>query len=280
MLSEKELQQKNRSFNELTAKEWTSYSASVIKGLSSPRNSHCLNHGATFPQKLSDRLITCYSKPNDTVLDIFLGTGTTLASCVELNRQGIGIELTDRFYDVANEYLSETYPNGNYSIIKGDCEDQLLQLQKESVQLVVTSPPYADLIHKVVKDRQTTHKNSVYSTENGATTNVYSENPNDLGNMPLQEYREKIQKIMNNLYPVLKKGGYNVWIVQDFRDTKNKMPYIDLHTIVADCGKKAGFTYHDLIVWDRNDYRKLVCIGYPSVFYSNINHAFIVVMRK
>ena len=40
------------------------------------------------------------------------------------------------------------------------------------------------------------------------------------------------------------------------------------------------FKLHDLIVWDQNEQRSLVLLGYPSVFYTNQNCSFIVVMRK
>ena len=41
-----------------------------------------------------------------------------------------------------------------------------------------------------------------------------------------------------------------------------------------------GFLYHDLIVWDQNDQRSLVLLGYPTVFYVNQNHSYLVVLRK
>lgn len=144
----------------------------------------------------------------------------------------------------------------------------------------VTSPPYADLIHKVVEDRTLRHKNSAFVSDNNATTNLYSDDERDLGNMPMDVYIKKVEFIMRELYRVTKPGGYNVWVVKDFRDTKNKIPYVDLHSKIVDAGQKAGFKYHDLIIWDQNQHRKLVLLGYPSVFYVNQNHSFIVVLRK
>ncbi len=85
---------------------------------------------------------------------------------------------------------------------------------------------------------------------------------------------------MQELFRITKKGGYNAWVVKDFRDTKNKIPYVDLHSKIAMAGEKAGFKYHDLIIWDQNQHRKLVLLGYPSVFYVNQNHSYIVILRK
>ena len=100
---EKEAQQRARSFNGLSATEWASLSSSVWNDVSSVRAKKHLEHGATYPEKLCDRLIAMYSKIGDTVLDPFLGTGTTVISAIKNKRNGIGIELTERFFSVAAE---------------------------------------------------------------------------------------------------------------------------------------------------------------------------------
>ena len=47
---------------------------------------------------------------------------------------------------------------------------------------------------------------------------------------------------------------------------KNGIPYIPFHSDLAMLGEQVGFKYHDLIVWDQNEQRSLVLLGYPSVF--------------
>lgn len=284
--------QRSKTFNGLCATEWASLSSSVWNDVSSTREKKHLAHGATYPEKLCDRLITMYSKKGDVVLDPFLGTGTTVVSAIKNGRKGIGIELTDRFFSVAEQSINDVtdfsqismFDNGHifedFKIIQGDCSEKLSELEPESIQLTVTSPPYADLIHKVVEDREKHHKNSRFVTENNARTNIYSNDDRDLGNMGIETYIEKVEIIMKKLFKVTKPGGYNAWVVKDFRDTKNGIPYIDLHSKIAAAGEKAGFKYHDLIIWDQNRHRKLVLLGYPSVFYVNQNHSYIVIMRK
>lgn len=290
--SEKIAQQREKTFNGLSATEWASLSSSVWNDVSSVRAKKHLDHGATYPEKLCDRLIAMYSRVGDTVLDPFLGTGTTVVSAIKNNRHGIGIELTDRFFAVASESIESLVSStqlkmfdspeqyGTYQLIQGDCSMMLREIPDESVQITITSPPYADLIHKVVEDRTKAHKKSRFVTENNATTNVYSDDDRDLGNMPMEQYLEQVEKIMVELYRSTKKGGYNAWVVKDFRDTKNGIPYVDLHSKIAAAGEKAGFLYHDLIIWDQNAHRKLVLLGYPSTFYVNQNHSYIVIMRK
>lgn len=285
-------EQRAKSFNGLSAREWASLSSSVWNDVSSTRSKKHLDHGATYPEKLCKRIISMYSREGDWVLDPFLGTGTTVISAVKNKRNGIGIELTDRFYSVAYESITSIVnptqltmfdnesQQGEYNLFKGDCLEILKSFDAETIQLTITSPPYADLIHKVVEDRSKTHKNSRFVSENNSTANLYSDDERDLGNMPMEQYLEQVTKIMKELYRVTKPGGYNAWVVKDFRDTKNGIPYVDLHSKIAMAGENSGFKYHDLIIWDQNAHRKLVLLGYPSTFYVNQNHSYIVIMRR
>ena len=259
----KESEQRKKTFNGMTAREWTLNSRSVWNDLSSARKKKHLNHGATYPEKLCDRVIAMYSKKGDTILDPFLGTGTTIISAINNNRCGIGIELSPTFFQLANQEIQKSINSSNttaFSLYNGDCEEQLDNIEDAKIQLTLTSPPYADLIHKVIDDRTNRHKNSAFVYENNATTKVYSNLECDLGNMSLENYKEKVVRIMRKIYSKTKLGGYNVWVVKDFRDIKNKIPYVDLHSLIAECGSKAGFVYHDLIIWDQNEQRSLVLL--------------------
>lgn len=280
---EKEKEQRSKTFNGLTAHEWTIFSRSVWNDVSSARQGKHLLHGATFPEKLAERVILMYSKEGDSVLDPFLGTGTTVIAAINNNRYGYGIELTDKYFDLASKEIGNSMnllSTTDYHLFHGDCEAMLDKLENESIQLTFTSPPYADLIHKVVEDRTKRHKHSAFVEENNATTNVYSDNELDLGNMPMDQYKQKVTRIMKKIYKKTKPGGYNIWVVKDFRDIKNKIPYVDLHSAIAECGSKAGFVYHDLIIWDQNEQRALVLLGYPSVYYVNQNHSYLVILRR
>lgn len=276
--------QKEKTFNGLDAQEWAKNSRSVWNDLSSIRQKKHLIHGATYPEKLCDRIIKIYSKKGDLIFDPFLGTGTTVIAALKNKRGAIGIELTDKYFNISNKSIFEILSynkNLNFpKLIQGDALQYTKELEDNSIQLTLTSPPYADLIHKVVEDREKRHKNSAFVIKNKATTNLYSNDELDLGNMPIVEYINAVDSLMKDIYIKTKPGGYNIWVVKDFRDTKNKIPYFDLHTIIANSGKSAGFLYQDLIIWDQNQHRKLVLLGYPSVFYVNQNHSFIVVLRK
>jgi len=282
-LEEKEKEQRAKTFNGMTAREWTIESRSVWNDVSSSRNKKQLQHGATYPLKLCDRAISMYSREGDIVLDPFLGTGTTVISAINNKRFGIGIELTDHYFQIAQTEIANSiglFNEPNYQLLHGDCCEMVDELKDNSVQLTLTSPPYANLIHIVVDDRTNRHKKSAFVTENNATTKVYSDSDKDFGNMSMDEYKTNVTNLMKKIYKKTKPGGYNVWVVKDFRDIKHNIPYVDLHSAIAECGSKAGFVYHDLIIWDQNEQRALVLLGYPSVFYVNQNHSYLVVLRK
>jgi len=65
------------------------------------------DHGATFPMELAEKVILNFSKEGDTVLDPLMGTGTTGVACKKLNRNFIGIELDNVYYDSAVKRIGE-----------------------------------------------------------------------------------------------------------------------------------------------------------------------------
>jgi len=66
-----------------------------------------VGHPAPFPIELPRRCIKMFSYIGDTVLDPFLGSGTTLISCVDLRRKGIGVEIDEKYCEVTKNRLIE-----------------------------------------------------------------------------------------------------------------------------------------------------------------------------
>lgn len=63
-------------------------------------------HPAPFPLEFAERLIRMFSFVGDTVLDPFMGTGTTNLACARWGRNSIGIELDARYFAVARERVA------------------------------------------------------------------------------------------------------------------------------------------------------------------------------
>jgi len=64
-----------------------------------------IGHPAPFPVELPRRCIKLFSFVGDTVLDPFLGSGSTLIACVLTNRKGIGIEIDKNYCELAKQRL-------------------------------------------------------------------------------------------------------------------------------------------------------------------------------
>jgi site-specific DNA-methyltransferase (adenine-specific) len=67
-----------------------------------------IGHPAPFPIELPRRCIKLFSFIGDTVLDPFLGSGTTLLACAETNRAGIGVEINKNYCEMAKKRLESS----------------------------------------------------------------------------------------------------------------------------------------------------------------------------
>lgn len=67
----------------------------------------CVNHPTQKPLKLVRELIERYTKPGATVLDPFMGSGTTGVACVQTGRSFIGIEIDPTYYAIAERRIAE-----------------------------------------------------------------------------------------------------------------------------------------------------------------------------
>ena len=64
-------------------------------------------HQNQKPIDLLTFLIKKSSKPNDTILDCFMGSGSTGVACLQTNRNFIGIELDKKYYEIAEQRINE-----------------------------------------------------------------------------------------------------------------------------------------------------------------------------
>lgn len=63
------------------------------------------DHPAPYPTELAERLIRMFSFVGDTVLDPFLGTGTTSVAAARCARHSIGVEVDPHYFDMAERRL-------------------------------------------------------------------------------------------------------------------------------------------------------------------------------
>ena len=96
--------------------EWiTGYSEGLLSGVSRCRDYVEINlgehtqtgHPAAFPVPLAEWLINLFSSPPGLILDPFMGSGTTGVACVRLGRRFVGIEIKEKYYNIAKRRIAE-----------------------------------------------------------------------------------------------------------------------------------------------------------------------------
>jgi site-specific DNA-methyltransferase (adenine-specific) len=99
--SAKEISKEIKEQSRLTKEEWNKFFSGHWNFVGEKQNKHL----AMFPVELPYRLIKMFAFTGDTVLDPFLGSGTTSLAAVELNRNSVGYEINPDFLSIIKEKL-------------------------------------------------------------------------------------------------------------------------------------------------------------------------------
>jgi len=261
--SEKTCDCKPNHLNCLTAKEWIKHQLGVWQVYYEGRDMRNKKvHPATFPIALSSKVISLFTHEGELVLDPFVGSGTTLISARDLNRNAIGFDLKQEYIDICNERLmADTLFNDSKQIaISDDALNISEYLKPESVKLIWTSPPYANLLNRKRKNksrRGDERKNDQYME-----VEQYSQDPRDLGTMEINEFSLAMGDIFEGLLPLLKPKGHCVINIPDMW-WKNQR--ITLHVAIIEELRKRGYELRNTIIWDRtNIVNRIGIFGWPS----------------
>jgi DNA modification methylase len=252
--------------NDLTGKEWLQNSFSIWRNITKDTEEKKLNHPASYPAELSEKLIRIWTREGANILDPFLGSGSTILGALNCNRRCTGIELSKEYCDMATERVESKFPkNKNYKIINGDSLKEIPKLNEE-YDLTVTSPPYWDVL------------NMKRTADNKKAKN-YSNSNNDLGN--IDDYKEFIKMIESIFGEIIKKtkvGGYCIINVMDLR---KKDIFYPLHMDIIEALRNVGWTLDDIIIWDRqSDYNNMKPLGYPYKYRINKVHEYLIIFNK
>ena len=66
-------------------------------------------HPAVFPEALARDHILTWSNEGDTILDPFMGSGTVGVVCTQTNRNFIGVEISENYFDIAKERIDNVF---------------------------------------------------------------------------------------------------------------------------------------------------------------------------
>jgi site-specific DNA-methyltransferase (adenine-specific) len=80
------------------------------------KNTIGAQHPTQKPEPLMRELVNLFTFQGQTVLDPFLGSGTTGVACAKLGRKFIGIELDPKYFDIACKRIEQAYKQGDMFI--------------------------------------------------------------------------------------------------------------------------------------------------------------------
>ena len=117
-------------------------------------------HLAMFPEELPARLIKMFSFPNETVLDPFMGSGTTALVAKKLNRNSVGYEINSEFIPVIKEKIG-----GN---------DTFMQVETEFIKQSETKIDFEKLPYQFVDVHKLDKKIDVKKLQYGSKIDAES----------------------------------------------------------------------------------------------------------
>ena len=258
--------------NDLDGKTWLQYSFSIWRDIKKGPIDLNGEHPASFPVELPARLIRMFTHKGDTVIDPFMGSGSTMVASLLEGRNGIGVELSKEFYDFSRNRLDNLTLEkiGNPEISIKMFNDSVLNLSKimerETVDLCVTSPPYWDIL------------NMRRSADRKISVN-YSNSSDDLGNISDYEtFLNQLGSAFSEVDAALKPGAHCAIVVMDIRKGGNFYPF---HSDVSKIMMNLNYQMNDVIIWDRQrEYNNMRPLGYPYSFIINKVHEYILFFRK
>lgn len=264
-----------RHGNMLDGKTWIRNSISIWSDLRKTPEEVALGHPAMFPLALVSRLIETFTNLDDhLVFDPFAGVGSTIVAAQRLGKAGVGIELSPQFAIKARErcctqltmFDTTQVVDGTGVIHTANALNLLDYVQPETVDFVVTSPPYWDIL----SEKRTADYKDIRD---------YGDEKDDLGKISdYCVFLSMLQTVFERVYTAMRPGAYCCVIVMDLRKKSRFYPF---HSDIADFMQDVGFVYDDLIIWDRrHEYNNLRPLGYPSVFRVNKVHEFILIFQK
>jgi DNA modification methylase len=265
--------------NELSNREWLKLTKSVWLSQPEPRDELKMEHPATFAESDVKRLIALFTRTGELVLDPFLGSGSTLIACGATGRRGIGVELVPRWAELARKRLrpllaqpdlfTEAPPSERLVVIEGDSAEVLSGSPPESVDFVVTSPPYWNILTKEAGMKT--------AAERPGLATHYSDMEEDLGNIPdYDSFLQSLSAVWRQCARVLRPGRYMAVIVSDFR---HRDRYYLYHADTARVIGGTGLVLKGCIVLVQ-DSKTLYPYGIPHSFVPNVHHQQILVFQR
>jgi DNA modification methylase len=248
--------------NCLTPKEWLKCQLGVWRFTYEGRDVRDKTvHPATFPIALAHKIIKLFSHKGELVLDPFVGSGTTLLAAQDLGRNGVGFDLQEKYIKLTESRLAKNaqlFSDAKQIAVCDNASNISQYLPNESISLIFTSPPYANLLNRHRKNKSRRNRNN----EQLGKIEQYSQDPRDLGTMPLKEYTEKMGDIFEQLLPIMRSKTHCVINVPDMWWENHR---VTIHVSLIEELRRRGYELRNVIIWDRtNLVNQIGIFGWPS----------------
>ena len=223
-------------------------------------------HPAVMPIALAKRAIELFTHRGELVLDPFNGIGTSLLAAKDLDRNAVGFDISERYCKTTKERLAQTKFTGasTQEVICDDAHNIASYLEEDSVKLIFTSPPYANLLNR--KRLNKSRRGDLRQNHQYLRVEQYSQDKRDLGTMQIQDYASQLKEIYQKLFPLLVRRGHNLINVPDmWWSDGNSGKRIPIHIYVYHAMTEAGFELRNTMIWDRtNIVNQIGIFGWPS----------------
>lgn len=159
-----------------------------------------------------------------------MGSGTTLIEAKLLNRNIIGIDINPKAYNITKTRLNFECNSNSHIYIRVSNAQELSFIKDNSISLICTHPPYADIIR-------------------------YSDNiENDISLMSYDLYLKALANVAKEAYRVLKNKRICAIMVADIRRNSK---FIPLGHYVVNEFLNVGFILKDIIVKEQHNCKSL-----------------------
>lgn len=201
-------------FNDIEMSNWKEYdiwtdSLWIIKERDKSGKHKNIYHGNFIPQ-IPNQLILRYTKANETIFEPFMGSGTTLFECENLDRKYIGLDINKDIVDYVDKSMNNDIDSKKYHIALCNSLDQdevnkhikfaLGNYAQDKYQFVLMHPPYMDIIK-------------------------FSDDKNDLSIISdISPFLKQLHKVVYNSLENLEKNRYFALVIGDIYRNSEVLP--------------------------------------------------------
>jgi hypothetical protein len=205
MTKKKSKKPKNPYYSDIDLSRWREYDHIWTDSLwqidSRDRSGgHQLDYHGNFVPQIATQALLRYTREDDVVLDLFLGSGTSAIEAVRLKRRLVGVELKAELVEAVRTKLPPDLLDNRIYVLQGDSaqpetadhiRETLSGMRADHAHLLLLHPPYHDIIQ-------------------------FSAEPADLSNAPdTDSFLDLFEAVARNGFELLERSRFAVLVIGD-----------------------------------------------------------------